>query len=502
MRLRIVLASSLFVLSCGKKTNKTVSDQISQIELNASLALGYPEGLSVPSFSQTIESQGLVAEVDQTLNQKALESKSVLDGSIGDCFELLKKRSAQAEPMEGMERCYQFDQEMIYGYKDSVANLFGTTNGLSRKTDSTEVCMVSFAREQMKMVERRIDESLDRAQVMACLAKKEGKSMPSTVGDSLDLTAIMNSRKPSGMMNPITFESVVLKRLSDVETRPVFETTIKVMKDSKAEELVILHSPQSSDNNDSYNGVISIKRPENDKTKAISIEYARTNTGGVRRIKASVRGGVFGASYSKLFDTNGRVNYADLVQNADNSVVSGMQLIEFDLNQSDSTGNLSYWKNPGGNYSESARGFVFKVEKDEATSRLKGCAISGASTGLSIRKSIAEGASLKPSGWYHPFFNGTTQSNDSNYDYQGTSPIAYWKRPDFSDQAVATNFVTKQTGTMVSRQCFMQDSSGNYAIDTSAGIGGTAGYELIQTSDPAKFISSPALDGVIGKKLK
>jgi hypothetical protein len=497
----VALASSMIGVGCGKKDKKKVDESVTQ--LNNALAIGYPEGLSIPSFPQTTGTtlNLVVDDKGQTLAQKVEEAKAILDGSAGDCFASLTKRGAKAEPAEGQEKCYEFDQEMIYGFRDNVNNLYGTTNGLSRKSESTEVCMVSFAREQMKVIERRIDEALDRAQVMACIAKKEGKALPAAAGEQLDITELMNAKRPKDDAKAPTFDSVILKRLADVSSRPVFETNIKVTRSGKAEELVILHSPEATDNNDTYNGVISIKRPEADKNGALSIEYARTKDGDTKTIKASVRRGNFANTYSTLFDENGRVNYADLPDNADNSTVNGMMLVEFNLNQTDSTGTLSYWKNPGAGINEAARGFVFKVEKDTATSRLKGCAISGAVGQTSIRKALKSGTALKPDGWYHPFFHGSTGSGDSNYDYMGSNPTAYWKKPTLADVTLATTFVTNQTGGMVSRQCFMQDVDGNYAIDTDSGIGGTAGYELIQVTDP-KFIAPPPLEGATGKKLK
>ncbi|MEI8027349.1 MAG: hypothetical protein WCI18_13455 [Pseudomonadota bacterium] len=496
-----VLVGSALSAGCGKKDKKKVDDTVSQ--LNNALAIGYPEGLSIPSFPQTVGTNLRLADDDkgQTLAQKVEDAKAILNGSADDCFANLTKRGLKAEPVEGLEKCYEFDQEMIYGYRDSVDKLYGTTNGLSRKTGSTEVCMVSFARDQMKVIERRIDEALDRAQVMACLAKKEGKELPSAAGQQLDITDLMNAKKPKSDANAPTFESVVLKRLDDVDSRPVFETNIKATRNGKAEELVILHSPAATDNNETYNGVISIKRPESDKTGALSIEYARSSTDGVKSIKASVRRGNFASSYTTLFDENGRVNYADLPDSADNSTVNGMMQVEFDMNQSDSTGTLSYWKNPGAGINEAARGFVFKVDKDATTSRLKGCAISGAVGGTSIRKALKAGTALKPDGWYHPFFQGSTASSDTAYDYTGTNPTAFWKKPSLASSSQAVTFVTNQTGGMVSRQCFSQDESGNYAIDTGSGIAGTAGYELIQVTD-SKFIAPPPLDGATGKKLK
>ena len=156
---------------------------------------------------------------------------------------------------------------------------------------------------------------------MACLAKKEGKELPAAVGQELDITELINAKRPKADSNAPTFDSVILKRLADVSSRPVFETNIKVTNRGKAEELVILHSPASTDNNDTYNGVISIKRPEADKTSALSIEYARTDVASVKTIKASVRRGNFASSYTTLFDQNGRVNYAKLLVKAQHKSV-------------------------------------------------------------------------------------------------------------------------------------------------------------------------------------
>ena len=498
------LASTVAVLSCGKK--KSTSSQEVVDAINNALAIGYPDGLSIPTFPQTTSASSLVGDdglnLDETdtkgqrLKQKREDAKAVLEGSVDDCFQNMKKR-LKINFQQGQERCYEFDQDMIYGYRDGAGNLKGTTNGLSTKEGSTEVCMVSFAREQMKEIEQIIDQQLDRAQAMACIAKKNGKELPSSAGSEIDITEDMNGKRPTEGDAP-SFEAVKLKRLADSDGKPVFETIVNSKRGASTEKLTIVHRPESTSDNSSYNGVISIERTggngDQGKTMLVSVEYSRSGD----NVKASVRRARFATSLSPVFDTGGRVNFAAAAEGDTNQTIEGISLVEFDMNPTDSTGTLSYWKNPGGNYTESARGFVFKVEKDGEFN--KGCAITGAASDLSIRKSLADASPLKPSGWYHPFFHGTTAASSADYDYQKADQNAQWKKPAI-DGSIATDFVTLQRGNSVSRQCFKQDANGNYALDTDAGIGGSAGYELITTGD-AKFINPPDVAAIKGRKFK
>ena len=518
------LASSVAVLSCGKK--KSTSAQEVSDTINNALAIGYPDGLSIPTFPKTTTTSSLALSEDdalgidandtkgQTLAQKRDDAKKILEGGVEDCFANLKSRGAQQLPQ--IDTCYEFDQEMIYGYRGDANKIFGTTNGLSRKSGSTEVCMVSFARDEMKEIESMIDQALDRAQAMACLGKKAGKNPPANVGDVVDLKAEVSDKAGRDPQAP-QFSEVYLKRLDDKDSRPVFETKIVTTKNNKSEDITIVHSPASSSDNSTYNGVIKIKRtggPSNDPNaagmvQAMSINYARSEDAGVKKIKASVRRGRFNSSYTTLFDTDGRVDFSVVPETADNSAVNGIGMVEFDINQTDSTGSLAYWRNPGGNYVEAARGFVFKIEKD-STGVLKGCSVSGATDDISIRKSVKEGNELKPTGWYHPFFNiGLSDVNQPDGTFShgvtrtppgGTPQQGKWNKPALSDDSVATTYVTAQKGTSVTRQCFKQDANGNYALDNSD-ILGTAGYELIGTNSP-KFIAPPNLQAIRDRKMK
>ncbi|NBW80698.1 hypothetical protein EBR21_02995, partial [bacterium] len=328
------LASSVAIVSCGKKKSSSPQDGVTE-GINNALAIGYPDGLSIPTFakSTTVSSLNLeglnldeTSTAGETLKQKRDDAKKIMEGGVDDCFQNLKARAKIALPSG--ENCYEFDQEMIYGWRDQAARLKGTTNGLSTKTGSTEVCMVSFARDEMKEIEAMLDQALDRAQVMACQAKKAGKAAPVNVGDTVDLKDELNAKAPKDGVAP-TFNAVTLKRIADKDGKPVFETTISTTRGTQTDEVTILHSPATTGDNTTYNGVIRLKRtgdanaPTNaaGKTHVVSLEYARSSEDGVQKIKASVRRARFDPSYTTLFDDNGRVNFANLADNAGNSTV-------------------------------------------------------------------------------------------------------------------------------------------------------------------------------------
>ena len=526
------MASAVAVMSCGKKKSAAATDIVDQI--NNAIAIGYPEGLSIPNFPKTTTTSSLRADgalgldeastAGESVAQKEADAKKVLEGNVEDCFANLKARGKMALPE--IDTCYEFDQEMIQGWRDSANNLRGTKTGSSNKSGSTEVCMVSFARDEMSEIESMVDQALDRAQVMACLGKKAGKNPPANVGDVVDLKADVAGKAAKDPNAPV-FSEVTLKRLEDKDSRPVFETKIVTSKGDQTEDITIVHSPKSSSDNSSYDGVIKVKRtggPSKDPNatgmiQAVSINYSRSEEDGVKKLKASVRRGRFKSTYTNLFDADGHLDFTVLADTADNKDVNGIGLVEFDFNRTDETGTLSYWRNPGGRYDEMARGFVFKIEKDTTSGLKKGCSISGAvqgptlDKGVSIRKSLKEGVELKPNGWYHPFFYlgaGETTDTDASagtYDYMilrappgGTPKQVHWNKPTLSDGNQAKTYVEEQTGNFVTRQCFKQDANGNYALDNGE-ISGSAGYELIETNSP-KFIAPPKLAAVRDRRVQ
>lgn len=525
----IGLASAVAVLSCGKKKSEEAAQQISDA-INNALAIGYPDGLSIPTFPQTKTTSSLTSEdglnleendtKGQTLQAKRDDAKKILEGGVEDCFANMKKRLR--DPTDTLEKCYEFDQEMIFGHMgDPNTNLKGTKNGLSTKTGSTEVCMVSFARDEMRQIEEMIDQQLDRAQAMACIAKKNGKILPAAAGQSIDIKDDMNAKKPVGISNAPTFGTVTLSRLADKDSLPVYETkVVTTFPDGRSEEMTLTHSPTTADNSE-YSGVIAIKRSglAGDKqgqtamNMYMSLQYTRKNENGAKKIKASVRRARMATTVTNPFDGDNLVNFSGVADGAANDVVNAISLVEFDVNQTDSTGTLSYWKNPGGSLTEAARGFVFRVEKDTDTT-VKGCAISGASfrnentqnpnEGTSIRYALGQGTTIKPNGWYHPFFQAGTAEDSGDYNFKktvnlpnGQSGTARWRKTGDGDTTEA-KFSKNETGNAVSRQCFKQDADGKYVID---GNFGTLGYELITIGSP-NFIQPPDLAAVKQKKMK
>jgi hypothetical protein len=212
-------------------------------------------------------------------------------------------------------------------------------------------------------------------------------------------------------------------------------------------------------------------------------------------------------------DSSGNYVIAGKPVSQANEAVDGVLFIGFDVNPDTNEGTLSYWQNPGGNYSESARGMIFNIEAaDDGT--LQGCGTTGAAyqegagsmQGMSVRMALKENKTLKPSGFYHPFLNtengqsGTaTSGTDSLGTYfertqqGGAATKSKWYLPDAGNTSLSNEFVTKQHGGIITRQCFKQDAAGSYAIDTTI-ISAPTGYELIQATDPAKMIKPPALE--------
>ncbi len=226
------------------------------------------------------------------------------------------------------------------------------------------------------------------------------------------------------------------------------------------------------------------------KKRYFQVNYAKTETDGVPNIKADMREARIkdsltaitssgeldlnvGASFAGTQGTNG---YGDYGSEQSNSIIEGIKTIRFNMNPDTNEGNLDYWVNPGGSYYENARGFVFKLEKN-TDGTLAGCAVTGAAhykgspEGISIRRAIKEGGeiTLEPRGFFHPFAanNATTKTKDTRQ--------------------------LGQMGTSISKQCFKQNSSGVYAIDTSK-TASSQGFDVIETA--ANDIKPPKINEV------
>lgn len=376
-----------------------------------------------------------------------------------------------------------------------------------------------------------------------CQAKKlnSGVDLPA-VGDTLDLKAAMEDLFGAKM----TVTSATLERLSDYtddngKTRKLFRILITstVEADGITRTVGIVHSPVDDENKEysgtlytSMNGEVGEgkqgKLASSSMTRMMSIVYAKVaESDGTSRIKAELRtaqvansladtaigsDGVLnfnvGADLSKALTSQDYGKYTGFAQA--NDAVNAMTYIAFDLNLTSNAGTLSYWKNPGGNYFENARGFNISIERG-SDDVLSGCATTGSAStdftkGTSIRRYLnsaesANSLTLQAKGDWHPFMNSpSSNSSDTDGDFylrtQQSGQIAKWYKPTLSDSSLANLFATGSDGSYITHQCFKYDSaSGLYLIDTDK-ITETAGYEVLDsgnTVNKSKFIAPPEI---------
>ena len=202
-----------------------------------------------------------------------------------------------------------------------------------------------------------------------------------------------------------------------------------------------------------------------------SVRYERAGTGEDTRVKMEIREARINVNQdTDPFTEEGLVNYnanANMTSTDPNQLgsfpweanayIGQISYIAFDMNPVTSEGSLSFWKNPGGNYSESARGFIFEVNYDDETGLLNGCGIAGAALEAnqsSIRQATFAGIDLEPTGLY--------------------TPMVCW-----SD---GNNGQGDNISSRVWKQCFSQNSEGVYEIDTTQTTS-EKGYDIIGVAD-------------------
>ena len=526
----------------------TTTDDTGTTATVGDLAIAYPGSLALSVFpTTTTTTLRLSAAPDfekRTITQKNTEASSVLAGTASDCAPAALKNALTTALVES---CYEFDQDMVYGGKSSpgstgassITDYLGTTNGLNA---SNEACLVAFTRSQVNDIIALVDQTLALGMAAICQAKKNDSTvtLPAS-GQSLDVrTALTGVLGVNGNnANSFSVSAATIERLAENNSdRPVYRTLITTTdSNSNTRDIGIIHSPAADGTNDTYNGTIyvvmtgdlrSARNASAPKSRLLSVTYARTAT----RIKAQLRTANVAESLAAnaitaqgVLDFNTGATFTASEANSSsygqytgfteaNDAIAAMTFVSFDMDPSTNEGNLAYWRNPGGNYYENARGFNIQISKDATTSVLKGCATSGAastdfSSGISIRRFLREGGTLtlSPKGFWHPFFNTAsnsgrtvtgplTDSGGTYYQFDQSSPqqTAKWYVPNFTDTTLATTFVTSSSGSLITRQCFSQNaSSGIYEIDTT-NTSAAAGYELLDSGvagNNTKFIALP-----------
>lgn len=528
------------IAACGKKSKSSGDDPI-QGAVNQ-LAAAYPQGLALAAFPQSTSQTALTFNADATApedkkpedmtmkDKKELEQK-VLEGKGDSCLPPIMKKQP---PKLTAETCYEFDQDMIYASttQNSQTSTKGTKNG---KNTSNEACLVAFARTQIADIADYVDRANAQIQAMICQAKKNDASvdLPKPGDSALDLKAAMVTAMgdKAGKMDTATIEAS-----ADSAGATVYKSTVVMTDDRGTSRTVVLrHTPSSTSTEDNpvYSGTLSIRmkrgqqdggQGQNEKERFISVTYSRAVESEKPVLRYELRTAQFNdALVDGAFSADGIVNYnSGADSNGDykinnqnveaNQAVDSISYIAFSGNPETNEGTLSYWKNPGGNYHEAARGMLTEI-KAGTDGKLSGCAISGAvlaSSGgqhISIRKSMVTGDALKPTGFYHPRFNSDQGQGDTYLANQTDADGTYFQKTKTSGQTEvnkwylpnagtnSTTFVTSQMGAIITKQCYKQADSGVYEID-AASTTATAGYDLISTSDTTKMFDPPKLKGV------
>lgn len=532
------------------------------------LAEAFPGTLALSVFPQSINTTVSVSLTDDA-NQKDSrspvekldETVSIISGNADSCLPASLAKDALGEVTNS---CYEFDSDMIYS--TSVQGGQTRTLGTKDGTDGNgEACMVSFARGKMQSAVSLVERAKDRFAALLCQAKKDGaaENLPA-IGATLDLKANLE-KVMAGKVDAVNVASI--QRLEDVDSRPVYKMTISIT-DSKGgtsytREMNLVNSPGADA--ETFDGVLWVRRSssgggaklaegplqQTEKDRLFSVVYSGSSDDGtgnpkltyeLRKAKVHVDlvssaftdSGVLDvnvgrdfsvASTDRNYGAHKKVDGSYYAQS--NDAIEGINYIAFEVNPQTNAGNISYWQNPGGRYTEPTRGMVFNAEQDLDSGKLKGCAVSGASgsfsDGISIGSSIKNGQTLIPASYWHPFLNTSNQMNnwvvapvllvDANGDsfYQGSangpvpgqqSIVKSWYIPKITDSAVASTFVTESNGNYITRQCFVQNDDGVYTIDTGS-ISQAAGYEIISgTSESRPKPPNRELARGVGGKIK
>jgi hypothetical protein len=427
------------------------------------LAAAFPATLAISLFPQSVDDGAALLEdavddpnADKTVREKSAEQIERLNGE-GSCLD--RNMFGSLKDIQPVT-CYEFDSDMNPSRFAGQEREFGTVDGTN---GDGEACMVSFARAQVTETVRRVDRALALVAGMLCKAKQDGEAEAMVVDEERDLLEGFSDAAGAKM----AVSEAKITRLADSDAGEEVYLSSLVITLPDGEDMTVHLKNVASET--SKTGVLSILRPgraqpgmqqdpnnEVNKIHALSIEYDLSTSSEESHSKGELRHAALESSIDAL-DANGLVNFADLPDEASNSVVHAIKYLSFDVDPATNAGTMSYWMNPGGSLQESARGFLFDMSANEETGVLAGCGVSGATANISIRKALvdpSEENALKPVRFWHP---------------RGSSNI----HPDKDDRYVG------QEGFMVTEQCFKQDAEGVYAVDADKTTD-ARGYEVIE----------------------
>ena len=466
------LILTLANLSCSKDSSDSGSGDATignASETNA-LATTYPDALAISVFPDSSSTSLALADSSdkENIKEKRKDIDKRLKGTSDSCMD---RSIFSSDGASETITCYEFDNDMN-PYNNGPSGGGGTTTG---KHTTGEACMVAFARQEMSESVNRVERSLALISGMICQAKKSGAdtSLPDEgVENEKDFSAALKSA--AGDTMPVT--EAKMSRLADIDGRAVYRSDVAITDPKgNAMEVHLIHSPGET----TANGVKEESRtlwmitpglapgqtdPSDNnfanKKRVMSINYTRQEVDGEPRMRFEVRRAAILSSIDPV-TAEGLVNFAGIPEGEGNSTSSSFSFTRFDMHPDTNVGSMAYWKNPGGNYNESARGFLFKIEA-QADGSLKGCGVSGATGNVSIRQSLTTATTddeLKPVRYWHPFAASNT-SADKDSRYNGA-----------------------REGPYVTVQCYKQNiATGLYEIDTDE-TAHESGFDVVEQAN-------------------
>ncbi len=470
----------------------------------------------------------------KSLKAKLAEQEALVRGTAESCLPAALEKTVNI----GVETCYDFDQDMLYGSKDigqTPIIWMGTKDG---KSKSGEACLVSFTRTQAATVNALMDQTLGLGMAALCQQKKDHplEVLP-TPNAPIDLAASLRSLLGAG----VSVSSATFEQLADNSGFPVYRIAIvATLSDGIKRSIGVLHSPHNSSNSEFSGSVYSVAEgiptylglddgEGEQKFQLLSISYTRTidaNThaptlnGELRTAHMAANLASTAITSDGVLDFNAGTNITTTPLADDtygshtaysqaSDALNNLTYLAFSLNPDTNEGKLSYWKNAGGGYYENARGFTISLGAPSAAGDSNGCVASGtASTdlnkGTSIRRFLnrAEAVNklaLTPVGFWHPLMNTPTATgSDANGTYKTktlpSGAIAKWYLPSGGNSTFNDFYTSAVSGTLKAEQCFaLSANATSYAVDTkkTPDPSGFAVADTTSDGDTAKFVVTP-----------
>ena len=309
---KIVTIPALAVVttfSCGK-SNKSSSGSGSSVAQSSSLAVTYPEGMSVSSSSTTaptttasdptsvIYASGSLAiptsltmtnlttadSYDPTQvppKEKIIDAAKRLKGEADDC---LPGYLFNPTPQPSLG-CYNQDGDLVVVNRD-YTNPSSPTNPqfpmASAVTLKGEACLAAYSRGKIAEVAAIVDQAQTLVEGMICAAYKNNKKQKlPKVNETLSLATILaditgaqvlpptsDITSPTGAPTPVTgvppksmfrFMKADIKRLENTTDRARFISQIVMEVNGEVRDIRLMHMPSLTTGNNDYIGNLTVK---------------------------------------------------------------------------------------------------------------------------------------------------------------------------------------------------------------------------------------------------